>query len=208
MTARDLALWDVAMVEERLLGRASWRELQRETQLTAGVGTQYGLGVGVSMTEGRRRISHGGEVSGFTAQNHVYPDQRAAVVALVNLDATDAAAQIATSVAGSLFAAGDDGTAAALARVKSIFAGLQKGRIDRSLFTPNANFYFGDEALEDFASSLGPLGAPRELTQTARGDRGGMTLRRYRVKFPSRTLRLTAFILPDGRFEQLTVAAE
>jgi D-alanyl-D-alanine carboxypeptidase len=208
MTARDLALWDAAMIEQKLLRPASWRDLQREVQLANGTGTQYGLGVGVSMPEGRRRVSHGGEVSGFTAQNHVYPDQRAAVVVLVNLDATDAAAQIATAVANALFAADDPATASTLARVKATFAGLQKGRIDRALFTPNANFYFSDQALADFASSLGPLGAPQEITQVGRGERGGMTLRRYRVKYASRTLRITTFILPDGRFEQFTVAAE
>ncbi len=208
MTAHDLALWDAAMVEGRLLRPASWRELQREVQLEAGTGVQYGLGVGVSRADGRRRISHGGEVSGFTATNHVYPDERAAVVALVNLDATDASSQIATAVAKALFAQADPAADTALAQVKSIVAALQKGAIDRALFTPNANFYFSDEALADFRSSLGPLGKPQEITQTGKGERGGMTLRRFRVKFPKQTLRITTFIMPDGTFEQFTVAAD
>ena len=208
MTARDLARWDVAMIGGELLAPESWRALQRETQLAAGTGVQYGLGVGVSTPEGRRRISHGGEVSGFTATNYVYPDHRAAVVALVNLDATDASSQIAAAIAKELFATVDEGTEATLAQVKAIFAGLQKGRIDRALFTDNANFYFSEEALSDFASSLGPLGKPQKLEQIGKGERGGMTLRRYRVTFPKRTLRITTFIMPDGRFEQLTVAAE
>ncbi len=208
MTARDLALWDRAMIEQKVLQPASWRELETEMQLASGVGVQYGLGVGVSNSDGRRRISHGGEVSGFTAQNSVYPEQRAAIVALVNLDATDASSQIGTAIANALFATTDEATEATLAQVKGIFAGLQKGKIDRALFTGNANFYFSDEALADFASSLGPLGKPQELAQIGRGERGGMTLRRYRVKFASRTLRITTFILPDGTFEQFTVAAE
>jgi CubicO group peptidase (beta-lactamase class C family) len=205
MTARDLAAWDRAMIEQRLLAPASWRELQREMQLVAGTGAQYGLGVGVSSPEGRRRISHGGEVSGFTATNHVYPEQRAAVVALVNLDATDASSQIAAAIATQLFAQADPHAAPALARVKSVLADLQKGRIDRALFSENANFYFRDEALRDFAASLGPLGKAQDVTQTGKGERGGMTLRRFRAEFPRKTLRITTFILPDGRFEQFTV---
>ncbi|HEY0788299.1 MAG TPA: serine hydrolase domain-containing protein, partial [Thermoanaerobaculia bacterium] len=207
MTARDLATWDRAMIDGKLLTPKSWRALQREMQLVSGTGTQYGLGVGVSMAEGRRRVSHGGEVSGFTATNSVYPDQRAAVVALVNLDATDASSQIASAIGRALFAEADPAAETALAQVKSIFSGLQKGTIDRSLFTDNANFYFSDDALADFRSSLGPLGRPQEIAPAgAKGERGGMTLRRYTVKFPKQTLRITTFIMPDGKFEQFTVA--
>ena len=64
-----------------------------------------------------------------------------------------------------------------------------------------------DQALKDFASSLGPLGTPQELTQTTQSLRGGMTLRRYSVKFPQKTLRVWTFTMPDGKLEQYQVAA-
>src|SRR6266568_225229 len=90
MTAHDLALWDISMIDESVLKPASYREMEREVELTSGVGTHYGLGVNVSMTDGRRTISHGGEVSGFTATNQLFPDEKAAIVVLTNLDATGA----------------------------------------------------------------------------------------------------------------------
>jgi hypothetical protein len=34
-----------------------------------------------------------------------------------------------------------------------------------------------------------------------------MTLRRYRVKFPNKTLRAWTFTMPDGKLEQFMVAA-
>ncbi|HKS23130.1 MAG TPA: serine hydrolase domain-containing protein [Thermoanaerobaculia bacterium] len=204
MTAQDLAKWDIAMINESLLQPASYREMEREVLLAGGNGTHYGLGVSVNTVDGRRLISHGGEVSGFTAQNQVYPDQRAAVVVLTNLDATSASEQIATKVAQLVFTATDD---AALAQARAIFEGLQHGRIDRALFTSNANAYFSEQALKDFASSLGPLGTPQEFTQTAQSLRGGMTLRRYRVKFANKTLRAWTFAMPDGKLEQFMVAA-
>jgi hypothetical protein len=34
-----------------------------------------------------------------------------------------------------------------------------------------------------------------------------MTLRRYRVKFPNKTLRAWTFAMPDGKLEQFMVAA-
>ena len=201
MTASDLAKWDISMIDQTVMKPQSYRELQREIQLANGAGSRYGLGVGVSLVDGRRLISHGGEVSGFTARNSVYPDDRVAVVAFSNLDATEGPALIATKIASLLFApTGGDGSA------KRIFAALQKGQIDRSLFTSNANAYFTDAALKDFAASLGPLGSPTEFTQTRESLRGGMSFREYRVVFPKKTLVVTTRTMPDGKLEQYMVA--
>jgi len=207
MTARDLALWDISILDRTVLKPESYHTMMTEVPLTSGAGSKYGLGVAVAMVDGRRQISHGGEVSGFTARNDVYPDQRAAVAVLTNLDATSASEQLATRIGSILFATTDSSTQSALDEVKAIFAGLQKGKIDRSLFTSNANAYFSDQAVADFAASLAPLGTPQEFTQSAQSLRGGMTLRRYRLKFPAKTLRLWTFTMPDGKLEQLQVAA-
>jgi CubicO group peptidase (beta-lactamase class C family) len=207
MTPHDLALWDISMIDQTVLKPSSYRDLETEVELTSGAGTHYGLGVGVNITEGRRVISHGGEVSGFTAANHVYPDERAAVCVFTNLDATNASDQIATAVGKLLFVNTDAATNSALAEVKSIFNDLQHRKINRDLFTSNANAYFTEQAVADFASSLGPLGPPQEFTQSAQSLRGGMTLRRYTLKFPQKTLRLTTFWMPDGKLEQYQIAA-
>jgi D-alanyl-D-alanine carboxypeptidase len=207
MTARDLALWDISMIGQTVLKPESYRAMTTEVPLSNGVGSRYGLGVSIGTVDGRRLVSHGGEVSGFTARNDVYPDDRAAVAVLTNLDATSASEQIASKVATILFAKTDSGTQAALDEVKAIFAGLQKGKLDRTRFTSNANAYFSDQAIADFASSLAPLGTAQEFTQAAQSLRGGMTLRRYRLKFATKTLRLWTFTMPDGKLEQLQIAA-
>jgi len=204
MTAEDLAKWDVSLMNESVLQPASYRALEHEVLLANGAGTHYGLGVSVNMVNGRRVISHNGEVSGFTARNSVYPDQRVAIVVLTNLDATNATDQIADKLAASVFAASNE---AATAQARAIFAGLQRGQIDRSLFTTNANAYFSDQALRDFAASLGPLGTPQDFTLTREALRGGMTLRSYEVKFAKKTLRAWSFTMPDGKLEQFMVAA-
>jgi len=207
MTAQDLARWDVSLIEQSVLQPASYRAMTAEVPLTSGVGSRYGLGVQLAITEGRRVVSHGGEVSGFTAANQVYPDDRAAIVVLTNLDATSATAEVVAKIAPILFATGDPATPAALEQMRGIFEGLQQGKLDRSLFTSNANAYFSEQAIADFASSLGPLGKPAEFRQAAQSLRGGMTLRRYRIAFPKKVLRLTTFILPDGKIEQYQIAA-
>jgi D-alanyl-D-alanine carboxypeptidase len=206
MTAHDLALWDISMIDQTLMQPASYRQMETEVLLASGVGTRYGLGVSVSFGDGRRMISHGGEVSGFTAHNSVYPDDRAAIVVQTNLDATNASEQIASKVASLLFATTDREKEAALDQARKIFAGLTRGQIGRSLFTANANAYFTDEALADFASSLSPLGAWQEFKQQAQSLRGGMTLRRFTVRFKAKTLRITTFAMPDGKLEQYMVS--
>jgi len=209
MTARDLGLWDISTIDQTILKPASYQTMQTNVLLKNGVATGYGLGVQVGMSAGRRVVSHTGEVSGFTAANQVYPDEKAAVVVLTNLDATGASSQLAGRIATVLFRAAspDNAAAAALAQAKTIFEGLQHGRIDRALFTSNANAYFSDGAVADFASGLGPLGPPQEFEQANQSLRGGMVARSFRIKCGAKTLRLTTFVMPDGKLEQFQIAA-
>jgi CubicO group peptidase (beta-lactamase class C family) len=207
MTAHDLALWDISMIDQTILKPESYRAMGTEVQMNNGVGSRYGLGVSIGVADGRRVISHGGEVSGFTARNEVYPDNGVAIVVLTNMDATGTPEQIAGAISKTIFASTDPATPKTTNQMRKIFDELQKGRIDRAQFTSNANAYFDEQAVKDFASSLGPLGTPQEFVQAGQSLRGGMTLRRYRIKFPTKTLRLTTFIMPDGKIEQYQIAA-
>jgi CubicO group peptidase (beta-lactamase class C family) len=205
MTAADLARWDIAVMNRAVLKPSSYGELEREVLLANRAPTGYGLGVSVAMANGRRQISHGGEVSGFTAQNDIYPDEKVAVVVLVNIDANNASGEIARRIANRLFTAAG-ASSSALDQARGIFAGLQRGELDRTLFTANMNSYFTLQALKDIAASLGPLGTPSSFTQAGESLRGGMVLRRFAISAGGRNLRVTAFYLPDGKIEQFLVA--
>jgi D-alanyl-D-alanine carboxypeptidase len=206
MTAADLAKWDISIMEGKLLKPGSYQDLGREVLLKNGLGTNYGLGVNVTMALNRRALSHGGEVSGFTAQNIVFPDDRVAVVVLVNQDAASAAGPIASGIPPLLFATNDPATPAKLEQAKKIFEDLQQGKIDRSLFTENANGYFSEQALEDFKNSLGPLGKWESFNQSGQSLRGGMVGRTYIVRFKDKTIRAWTYEMPDGKLEQFQVA--
>jgi CubicO group peptidase (beta-lactamase class C family) len=206
MSAEDLAKWDVSMIGQALMKPGSYGELETAVRLKNGLGTEYGLGVHVSSQFRHRAISHGGEVSGFTASNMVFPDERAAVVVLTNQDAAGAAGMIARGIAPLLLASDDPSAPSKLEEAKKIFEGLQQGKLDRSLFTDNANFYLNEQALTDFASSLAPLGTPEEFVQTDQHLRGGMKERVFRVKFAKKVLRVWTYELPGGKLEQYQVA--
>ncbi len=206
MPAEDLAKWDISMINQTVLQPASYAQMEREVVLKNGLGTRYGLGVDVRQESGQRAIEHGGEVSGFTSDNLVFPDARMAVVVLVNEDSVSAPEDIAHSIATLLFRESDAGKQEDQSR--EVFAALQQGKINRSLFTDNGNSYFTEQALQDFASSLGPLGAPTAFTQTYKQDRGGMKFRQFDVQFPQKTVEVWERIMPDGKIEQYQVAAK
>jgi len=206
MPAEDLAKWDISIINQTVLRPASYAQMEKEVVLKNGLGTRYGLGVGVRQESGQRAIEHGGEVSGFTAHNLVFPDAHIAVVVLVNEDSVEASSDIARKVADLLFREADAGKQEDQSR--EIFAALQHGKINRALFTDNCNSYFTELALQDFASSLGPLGSPTEFAQTYKQDRGGMTFRLFEVHFPKKTVEVWERIMPDGKIEQYQVSAK
>jgi len=129
-------------------------------------------------------------------------------VALTNQDASSAADDIAHGIVPLLFETNDPATPEKLQQAKKIFDGLQHGKIDRSLFSDNANAYFSEQALQDFATGLSPLGTPKTFTQVRQGLRGGMTLRVYLLRFEKQTLRAWSYELPNGKLEQFQIAVQ
>ena len=129
MTAHDLAVWDIAVIDRSVLRPASYRTQQTDIILDAGHATGYGLGVSISASVGRRRISHGGAVSGYTTSNQIYPDDRAAIVVFTNIypGAAGAPGQIADRIAKIIFAPADTAGAAAQESARRIYDGLAKG---------------------------------------------------------------------------------
>jgi D-alanyl-D-alanine carboxypeptidase len=206
MPAEDLAKWDISMINQTVLRPSSYAQMEKEVVLKNGLGTRYGLGVDVRQELGQRAIEHGGEVSGFTAHNVVFPHARMAVVVFINEDSVDTSEDIARNIAALLFREADASKQEEQSR--EIFDALQQGKINRALFTDNGNSYFTEQALKDFAASLGPLGSPTEFTQTAKQDRGGMTFRQFEVRFPQKTVDVWERIMPDGKIEQYQVGAK
>jgi CubicO group peptidase (beta-lactamase class C family) len=201
MTAHDLALWDESMIARSILKPESYKEMFTEVKLKDGSGTHYGLGVEVLQHDGKLEIEHSGEVTGFVADNVVLPDDGVAVAVLTNHMASGAGeiADLAlNTVAGKKLSPTEEQTLA-------MYRGLQKAEIDRSLLAPNLNDYFDAQTVADFKNSLGPLGEPLNFEQTRERLRGGMTLRIFRITYPTRKLSLSTYTYPDGKLEQFLV---
>ncbi len=206
MTPSDLARWDIAFLDKRILAAHSWDEFTREVKLKDGKPTHYALGVTIGELDGVAEISHGGEVSGFLAKNELFPAKGVAVAVLSNSDGVSLSGPLGDQIARLVFAAGPaPAPETELKRVREVLEGLQQGHIDRALFTSNANSYFTDEALEDYKASLTALGKLLTVTKRAEQLRGGMTHRSYEAQFERKSVLLNIYVLPGGRFEQFLV---
>ncbi|MGH1556662.1 serine hydrolase domain-containing protein [Caulobacter segnis] len=86
MTASDLARWDANVLARSLLAPASYEAMMRETTLTTGKGSGYGLGLYVDGAPGHRRVYHNGFAPGVITENRIYPDDGVAVVVTANAE--------------------------------------------------------------------------------------------------------------------------
>lgn len=120
---------------------------------------------------------------------------------------SDVAGSITNQIAPLLLGERRDPLAAQqFQQARQILSRLQDGKVDKSLLTSDAIAYFTPQVLADAASSLKPLGSPDSFQQTATGLGGGMAFRGFRIHFSSgKTLGLTIFSIPDGKFEQYLI---
>jgi D-alanyl-D-alanine carboxypeptidase len=201
MDAEDLARWDISLINRSLLKPASYDEMVRAVHTKDGKETHYGLGLGVNSRNGHLYLEHDGEVSGFVANNTVIADVKGAVVVLTNEDAVNAAGTISREIEPLLI-----GRSPEEERALTIFVGLQNGHLDRAKLTSNCNAYFSEEAIDDYSSSLKPLGEPLSFRQEFSGQRGGMTGRSFQIHFVDRDLNISTYETPDGKLEQYLVS--
>lgn len=202
MTAADLARWDIAFLEKRILSANSYEEFTHEMKLKDGKPTHYALGLSVGEMNGTPTISHGGEVSGFLASNTIFPTKGVSITVLSNEDGISFIGPLSRQIAELMLGPADDKQGG---EVRTILEGLQHGHLDRELFTSNANSYFSDLVLHDFEASLTPLGRLQAVTKTGEQLRGGMTHLSYRAQFEKKAVLLNIYVMPDGKYEQFLV---
>jgi D-alanyl-D-alanine carboxypeptidase len=82
-TVGDLAAWNRALAQGRVVGPASWARMT--TPEGAARAHAYGYGLSVAPFEGHRLVGHGGELAGFKGASAYLPDDSLSVTVLTNL---------------------------------------------------------------------------------------------------------------------------
>jgi D-alanyl-D-alanine carboxypeptidase len=85
-TVLDLAKWDAALYRDDVLTDASRAAMWTPVRLTDGTPYRYGFGWYVDVVDGHRRVSHGGNVNGFTSHIVRFVDDSLTVIVLSNKD--------------------------------------------------------------------------------------------------------------------------
>jgi D-alanyl-D-alanine carboxypeptidase len=82
-TVGDLAAWNHALAQGRVVGPASWARMTTPEGAARAHG--YGYGLSVAPFEGHRLVGHGGELAGFKGASVYLPDDSLSVTVLTNL---------------------------------------------------------------------------------------------------------------------------
>ena len=99
-TAEDLAKWDEALENGKLISRASYQQMWAPVKLNNGATASYGFGWRISKSDsGRRVLEHGGAWQGFASYIARYPGDRLSIAVLCNR-AGGSASYIAKRIAG------------------------------------------------------------------------------------------------------------
>ena len=210
MTAQDIGKWDISLINHELLKPSSYRQFETAVLLSNGLATNYALGNGITRKAERRAIYSIGDVSGFSAANTIFPDDHIAIAVFANMDA-GAPPEITNGIIPLLFpkkSEPDPDAPQKLEQARKIFDSLQHGSLDRTLFTEDANNYFNEQALQDFASSLKPLGSPQEFVLAEHSVANGLIFRDYRIKFADQTLVAHTIEVERGKLEQYIIEQE
>ena len=98
-TVLDLARWDAALYEDRMLTKANRAAMWTPVRLPDGSSTGYGFGWELDSLDGHWQVHHGGSLPGFRAEMSRYPNDSLTVIVLTNADGAQPS-QIARGVAG------------------------------------------------------------------------------------------------------------
>lgn len=199
MSPSDLARWDISLMSCSLLKPASYEALYTSTKLKDGGDTGYSLGLNVWSNHGRLGLGHGGADSGSRAENRVWPSEKIAIVALTN-NGWAGPGDVINRVANIVLP-----PTAPEALARAVFDGFQKGQIDRTLFSNNANAYLTPAALADQKTGLAPLGPVRFFARLDEGELGGMHTQSWKIVTAKATLTAVELIRPDGKLEEFEV---
>jgi D-alanyl-D-alanine carboxypeptidase len=222
-TAADIARWDIALMDGRVLKPASWDLMTKPRMLANGKSSNYGCGLSVGTRDGLTVFTHGGAVSGFIARNTFVPQTRSAVVVMINdedgplanaiveraltavLPARAAHLPVTT---GPSAAREDRGVVPRVAgpdpgdQASVLFKALQAGTLDRSSLGDEYSVFVTEDKVRAASRALTPFGVPTGISVRSVGERGGMEVSSVRLTFGSGALDGLMYRSPDGKVQE------
>jgi D-alanyl-D-alanine carboxypeptidase len=214
-TAPDMALWAEAMMSGKLLKPEAISQAWTPARLNSGELASYGLGWGIGRVEGHRQVNHGGgHATGFTSFLALYPEDRLAVVVLLNRGGANPA-RIAQRVAGLYLpelapkaeTPIEDHEPETAACVRGFVTNTAPWRLTDSRFTPEM-WKVIETQRGNIQAQAAALGTLRSLDLLSRSGSEGRRSSRYRATFDNGTVILSVTLDRDGKIAGLESAGE
>jgi D-alanyl-D-alanine carboxypeptidase len=206
-TPSDLAKWNLALIDGKVLRADSYGLMTKARRLKDGRRSDYGCGLGLGFRGGREVLEHTGAVGAFTTYNAVVPSTRSSVTVCVNM--TSGAPDLGRELIGLLLKVLESvpeisGPPAAEA-AKALLAQYQSGTVERSKFTPEFNEFLTKEKLAGAAKRLKGFGSVKKAEVLSRGERGGMEVTTTRLECETGELRALMYRHADGKIAQFFI---
>jgi D-alanyl-D-alanine carboxypeptidase len=222
-TAADIARWDLALMDGRVLTSKSWALMTTPRRLANGNSSNYGCGLSIGSRHGMTVLTHGGAVSGFSARNTFIPQTRSAIVVLINdedgplanfmvdrglkavLDAPTTGVPVTTGPSAAHKDRGHVPRVTGLSPAKEavrLFKALQSGTLDRAALGEEYSVFVTDAKLRAASEQLKSIGAPTGANLRSVGERGGMEVSSVRLQFPSSAIDALMYRSPDGKVQE------
>jgi hypothetical protein len=207
MTASDLAKWDISLMNRSLLDQHSYDAFYTSVKLNDGRDSNYSLGLGIfsghqhfDLGHGRLTLEHGGGGPGYVSESRVWPSEKFAIVALTNSDWTNRDDPV-DRVAYVMLPPEDEEK-----RARDIIEGFRLGRIDRTLFTDDANFYLNSEVLTAQKIGLAQMGPTRRFVLQSENQHRDRQRKLWKIVTAHGILNAVEFDLPDGKIQEFFVS--
>ena len=217
MTAIDLARWNASLLRRSLLAPGSYEIMMRETTLTAGKGSGYGLGLYVDGPSGHRRVYHNGFAPGAITESRIYPDDALSIVVVANAEFGMVVPEIVDGIeklllstpfpAPDTYAAPKAQAQAAPASIRRHIEHLRRGRVDCRRLTHEACAYFTPEVLADYHESLLRLGRGERLAIVKQEKIGADDGVLFEMTWPTQKVTGAIRTRPDGKISDLWLMA-
>jgi len=209
-TVEDMAKWDAALYDEKLLKKSSLKEMWTAAKTRDGglASFNYGFGWFVDSYHGHRFVQHSGGTPGFSSVIYRFLDDKLTVIILSNhsdrfLD------QLAWSIAGIYVPALKrpegkiDPDPQTSLKLKEVLANLIDGKHDPGLFTPPMRVFLTTSTGKGFWQWAAYHGALTSFAFSDREDAGESYLLRYKVSLGGNPYWFSFRVMKDGKIAQI-----
>jgi CubicO group peptidase (beta-lactamase class C family) len=222
-TATDLAKWDLALMDGKVLKPVSYGLLTTSARLANGTLADYGCGLSVHEVQGQTVLTHGGAVGGYVAHNALIPGTRSALVVLTNseeflstppmyhwlmqpllkVETGSAEKQKSASAAHARDVVPTITGPKAVDAAREFVRQLTSGTIDRTQLGEEFSYYLTDAKVRGAFQRLQKLGDPTEVALESTSERGGMEVAVVRFRFRAGILKALMYRSPDSKIQEL-----